>query len=62
MPNGDTFEGTFFRGKKQGSNCVYKWKNHLFYSSYKGSFRSGQIKGEGTLILLNGTIVEGEFE
>eukprot|EP00112_Aurelia_sp_Birch-Aquarium-sp1_P007371 Seg1802.2 transcript_id=Seg1802.2/GoldUCD/mRNA.D3Y31 product="Radial spoke head 1" protein_id=Seg1802.2/GoldUCD/D3Y31 len=57
LPNGDTYEGEYSRGKRHGHG-VYKFKNG---GKYVGEYAYGKKQGEGTLYYPDGSKYEGSW-
>lgn len=54
--------GNFQYGQKNGTDCLFIWRNHKTYSQYKGGFKAGKISGCGMLTFKNGSTVQGYFD
>ena len=56
--NGDTYEGPFVNGKREGKG-VYIYQNG---DKYEGEFKRGKKDGEGKYTYRNGNVYEGTWK
>ena len=56
--NGDTYEGSFVNGKREGKG-VYIYQNG---DKYEGEFKRGKKDGEGKYTYHNGNVYEGKWK
>lgn len=59
--NGDTYEGEFLDGKRNGTG-TYKWYQNTIEKEYTGQWLAGEYHGNGTMIYSNGDKFEGEWK